>query len=1132
MRQAKLLVSAFLIMLFSALSPDALAKAKKNAEATIKIVPQYMPYGGIEVAAWTRDDAYIITAAGPSRTVLIWDVAKQVIVNRLSLPLEPSILKRRFTEIAVAKDDRTATISGEALAQDGKAAHVRYLINLERLEISALDVPKNEARKAVWGRDQELAILALEVLFERVHLDRDTQMTMEQAGEIMPELPASHIGKRGLVRMYNYQDPVEAEGVGLRLWPPEDADPMVAGTTMETSSRGTNRVAVSRDGTKLAFIEYLPSRNFDAAINNGAMESTISVMDLANGNSAKTLFKEDNYQDLQWIDAETLALIKRDGASAGHSTSLLVSYADRKPRTMPLGSNCHQVTNGQGEMFAAGLANCSAAASGDKALKKYDIAIGTWTDFGKWQAEPYEKILALAVSPSGGRLAVSKSGKDGSVEWIILDGQTGNILFRQLAPNQSRNLSIQMPDDDVLVQTGSDQNGIWHIGTNNWRVMPEYARDAIVSSDRQSLAVGAKDEDFILLYDAATGQRIRSVEFGGVLKSGFVPQRSLFWAISATEGLRVWNSKDWSVLFSVPLFYSWGLFAIDTKGRYDSTFAGEPDFLLRWLASDDPYSSLGFQTFFRDFYEPGLVGRLLSCHDRENCKQEFGQDISVAKLNRVLPDVKIAKVEQGANPHEALATIEVREGEDKQVPNGKTRSGAYDLRVFLDGKLVTQIPENAVNLQMSEREEKIEDWRRRNRLVDSDANPNDGIFTYQVRLSVPTVTSKEYPFYEISAYAFNEDRMKSVTALNGFNAPKVDVNSPVPVRSPRAYLISIGIDAYAESRLTLDYAAADAKLFSEKLGFAQIHRYNYDPDIEAPNGKDSRVKARVAPFDIKRTVVAGDKAGETRVTAKAISTILEILSGRMDRIEGQRILAGFGIDGSNLDVSTPDDIVIVTFSGHGWAKKNGEFFLVPADAIWPEGGDEPVTSSLISAAQLSQLFRPMQAKDIIFIIDACHSAASVDNGKFKPGPLGDPGLGQLAYDKGIRILAATQADDIALEDGTRRHGLLSFALAGDGEGLSNRDGLVDMDDDGTISANEWLSYAAWRLPRMNDDKRVRNNADEEGESGFRFPSRAVFAKKKVQSPALFDFRGSNDIVLVPAGTPTGIQVIKVDQMSD
>jgi hypothetical protein len=49
------------------------------------------------------------------------------------------------------------------------------------------------------------------------------------------------------------------------------------------------------------------------------------------------------------------------------------------------------------------------------------------------------------------------------------------------------------------------------------------------------------------------------------------------------------------------------------------------------------------------------------------------------------------------------------------------------------------------------------------------------------------------------------------------------------------------------------------------------------------------------------------------------------------------------------------------------------------------------------------------------IIDARHSAASVEGSGFKPGPMGARGLGQLAYDKGMRILASTRADDLAWE---------------------------------------------------------------------------------------------------------------------
>jgi hypothetical protein len=63
------------------------------------------------------------------------------------------------------------------------------------------------------------------------------------------------------------------------------------------------------------------------------------------------------------------------------------------------------------------------------------------------------------------------------------------------------------------------------------------------------------------------------------------------------------------------------------------------------------------------------------------------------------------------------------------------------------------------------------------------------------------------------------------------------------------------------------------------------------------------------------------------------------------------------------------------------------------------------------------------------------AAASVAASGFKPGPMGDRGLGQLAYDKGMRILAATQADDFALESGDVGQGLLTYALVCEGLGL-------------------------------------------------------------------------------------------------
>jgi uncharacterized caspase-like protein len=124
-------------------------------------------------------------------------------------------------------------------------------------------------------------------------------------------------------------------------------------------------------------------------------------------------------------------------------------------------------------------------------------------------------------------------------------------------------------------------------------------------------------------------------------------------------------------------------------------------------------------------------------------------------------------------------------------------------------------------------------------------------------------------------------------------------------------------------------------------------------------------------------------------------------------------------------------LVILAFSGHGYTDPQGRFYLLPSDA----GMDSTITDAklpkFISSDELSQWLRDVDAGELVMIIDACHSAASVPEA-FKPGPMGDRGLGQLAYDKGMQILAATQADNVALESERLGQGLLTYALVQDG----------------------------------------------------------------------------------------------------
>src|ERR1017187_6583715 len=111
---------------------------------------------------------------------------------------------------------------------------------------------------------------------------------------------------------------------------------------------------------------------------------------------------------------------------------------------------------------------------------------------------------------------------------------------------------------------------------------------------------------------------------------------------------------------------------------------------------------------------------------------------------------------------------------------------------------------------------------------------------------------------------------------------------------------------------------------------------------------------------------------------------------------------------------------------------------------------------------------PIDAGEMTFILDSCYSAKSVEANDFKPGPMGSRGLGQLAYDKRMRILAASQSDAEALEESRLQQGLLSYVLTE--QGL--KEGKADWKPiDKQITLGEWLTYAADQVPKLNEPEK-------------------------------------------------------------
>jgi len=1056
------------LLLLAALPKTASAQAAFPTQLNPKIVLQTLPYGGVEVAAWTLDDRYVVTAVSSSRAVLIIDAEKGIIVDQLTLPTdnaESQITSRRLTGMQASPDGRTMIITGEVAFVSGEASgdlttSLTYHLDMKTRKILLLPSPEPTA-KGVSFQTVNAALEALEVYYEGIG-----GMTAEAADAKLPAMPTAYDGKRKLRR-----DPtglvLEEEGQEPRY--------LLAERPVRFSD-----AALSPDGGLMAMIQ----NDLQTGSTEDELVSVIDIFNIDTGQFLTPVKLQGIYTQIQWLTGDMfLATLTSEKPGVEDSNG---EYDGLPPPAMVVDilngedpvvieARCHVAASLDAKLFGAGLGNCRTKAGKDFGLQKFDLSSDKWMPFGKFKIEKGMTIDALTVSPGGKTVAMAVMAKDNSAGLVVLDAESGEIIQARSIPDSSYVSRLSLLDDEMLFAAGNGGTSLWMLEIDEWLDLPLGSfLTRMADSDWTTIAVGGLTDDVIGLYNFESEKALPPLDYGSIVAGGFLRDRPVFWALSRVDGLRMWNTKDWSILQTTYFFANQGFLAVTPEGRYDTNLGPDAD-QFRWLVADRPDQSLAAQTFMRDYFVPGLTERLTTCSIFDDCAAAFDPVQPISELNRVLPEVTITDIQPGETPDQAIVSVEIKEGFDPSAPNGKTRSGVFNPRLFRNFRFAAHTPDEPFELQ-----ETITDWRKLNRIIDDDDKPNDGIHHLTATLNLPTSADGEKQ--TISVYAFNEDRVKSVTAFAEYTRPKMEA------RKPRAFVISIGIDAYQQSRLNLDYAAADAKLLGNKL-------------------------AAIEGYEMRRLVVAGERGGKTKVTADAISMILAMLGG-YERDEGLKILSGFGIDGSVLDVSTPDDIIILSYSGHGWAQPQGDFFLVPADGRWPDGQPEPDVASLISSSELTMWLRLIDAADIALIIDACHSGASVDSGNFRPGPMGDSGLGQLAYDKGIRILAATQADDVALENAKLKQGLLSFALAADGEGLSNPDGAVDLDGDGKISLTEWMFYPTWRLPSLNDDSRLVGGAStDEPDSSFMFPGRKPVAIKKVQSPSLFDFTVPSSVVL-------------------
>jgi hypothetical protein len=487
---------------------------------------------------------------------------------------------------------------------------------------------------------------------------------------------------------------------------------------------------------------------------------------------------------------------------------------------------------------------------------------------------------------------------------------------------------------------------------------------------------------------------------------------------------------------------------VDSNGRFDtSDFDATQG--LAWYGEDHPLEGRPLEIYMRDYYEPRLLAKILS-------DVPLPALPPVTELNRIQPIVRIDDVRQDPVRTDYVAVrVQVQGVAGSSVVGGGT--GARDLRIFRNGQLVGYLDGGLVR-------------------------PGGASFVKEFPVRLPA-GDREVRF---SAYAFNDDRIKSVTGRYSY-VP----NRPVVAPRGRAYLITVGVNDHENADWNLRFAANDARQIGTRLGLLIEQQGVYDGIVTVP--------------------LIADAATGTVATKANLKAVLDVLAGRtpnpatpLARVPGA----------ARLRQARPDDLVLLSFSGHGYDEA-GMFYLLPSDTGAGQG--RTVTPELdahaISNDELSQWIRDIDAGDMAMIIDACHSAASVGD-EFRPGPMGSRGFAQLAFDKGMRILAASQSDDVALESDRLEHGLLSYALVDEGLNKLRADFRPR---DGKITIAEWFDYGVSRVPRLADElaNREVGASVPASDRGFvRLTTGPRTRPHHQQQPAVFDFtKGRRDVVL-------------------
>jgi WD40 repeat protein len=714
-----------------------------------------------------------------------------------------------------------------------------------------------------------------------------------------------------------------------------------------------------------------------------------------------------------------------------------------------------------------------ASSSDDNTVRLWDVESGRAKVL-----EVTTKVLGMgpiAFSPDGKTLVGIADNlgddEDSDLNIRFWDAATGSEL-RTLVPSESAPESIAFSPDGALLAVGTRDKAILLLDVTSGRVIRtlsghthEVASMVFINGETlQSWGINDDDDENVIegkLWHAPSGTLLKSTLlresdlssdqethfFGGLPMIGISQKfaamplegRGISFYEKSAEPL---NPLTQTPLASLYLFGDDDWLITTPEGFFD----GSPGALkhVLWRFDKNTFDYVALELYFNEFFYPNLLQQVLN---GKSPKPPAGRELE--RIDRRQPKVEITAVNgQGRSAggaqtdvhmvtgkRLASVTIEVADNiESPKEADHAASSGALDLRLFRNSSLVHIWRDDLFKLGTKDGCEQLAPVRQ--------GEPR----RVRCRVDVPVVEGNN----QFSAYVFNREKVKSEDSL-------FFVRGAATLRRDRTlYVLAIGVGQYDNPQFNLSYTVKDAQDFGAEV---------------------RRQQEQVGYYQKVEIIPLLNEGARKDFILSALKTLGEAVQ--------------------------PEDGVIVYFSGHGMARGD-RFYLIPSDLGYKgpadqvnDAGLQTILAHSISDLDLEAAFADIDAGRLLMVIDACNSGKALQADDWRRGPMNTKGLGQLAYEKGMYVLTASQDVELAYESAALKHSYMTYALIEEGLKVNVRD--TDADGNGEVILREWFDYVKRRVPHMRRDK-IEQTARQQNKSLVEVE---LAEEGKVQQPKVF-----------------------------